>query len=179
MKNINSIKTKAPDSNVKVLNYLFQAHSSKMREGALSFHSKLVGIKGFTLIELVVAITIIGLLSTIILGSLRTSRERGANSAIKQNLNSLRSEVELLYSNAVNPTYTGVCTDATVLKIREAADMVSGSTMVCYSTATTWAASSALKGPEGSYNYWCVDTSGAARGHTSPLGVNVTVCPTS
>lgn len=124
-------------------------------------------------------IAIIGLLSAVILGSMRVSRERGANSAIKQNLSSLRSEAELFYSNATNPTYTGVCNDAKILKIREAANAASGATMVCYSNAGTWAASSPLKGPEGAYNYWCVDTSGTARGHANALPVNVTVCPTS
>lgn len=126
-----------------------------------------------------IVIAIIGLLSAIVLGSLQASRERGANSAVKQNLSSLRSEIELLYSNAATPTYVGVCSDAKIVKIRDAANVASGGTMVCYSNVGTWAASSPLKVPEGAYNYWCVDTSGTARGHASPLGVNVTVCPTS
>lgn len=136
-------------------------------------------VKGFTLIELLVVIGIIGLLSAVVLGSLQKSREKGANAAIKQNLSSLRSEIELFYSNAINPTYAGVCGDTKVMQIRSAANAVSGLTMVCYSNASTWAASSPLKGPEGTFNYWCVDTSGTARGHANALPVNATVCPTS
>lgn len=128
---------------------------------------------------MLVVVGIIGLLAAVVLGSLQKSRERGANAAVKQNMSSLRSEVELFYSNALNPTYTGVCGISMVLRIRAAADTASGGTTVCYSSANAWAASSPLKGPEGTFNYWCVDTSGTARGHANALPVNATVCPAS
>lgn len=121
-------------------------------------------------------ITIIGLLSAIVLGTIQINRDRGANASIKQNLNSLRSEVELLYSNSLS-TYVGVCDTTKVLQIRSAINQISGGTTVCYSGSVTWAASSPLKTPEGSYNYWCVDTRGTARGHASALPLNATVCP--
>lgn len=136
-------------------------------------------IKGFTLIELLMVISIIGLLSAIVLGSMQVSRDRGANAAIKQNISSLRSEVELLYSNSATASYANVCTDSKVMQIRGVINLASGATMVCYSNTSAWAASSPLKVSEGSFNYWCVDTSGTARGHATALGVNMTVCPTS
>ncbi len=132
--------------------------------------------KGFTLIELAMVITIIGLLSAIILGTIQINRDRGANASIKQNLNSLRSEVELLYSNSLS-TYVGVCDITKVLQIRSVINQASGGTSVCYSNTVTWAASAPLKTPEGSNNYWCVDTRGTARGHATALPVNSTVCP--
>lgn len=122
-------------------------------------------------------ITIIGLLSAVVMGSLQINREKAANAAIKQNLTTLRSEVELFYTNSTTSSYVNVCDDAKILRIRTAVNSASGLTMACYSNANTWAASSALKRPEGANNYWCVDGGGASRGHASPLGANITVCP--
>jgi len=53
--------------------------------------------KGFTLIELLVVIAVIGVLSSIVLASLSIARQRGRDGAIKANLNTVRSEMELYY----------------------------------------------------------------------------------
>ncbi len=132
-------------------------------------------IRGFTLIELLVVIAIIGILSSVVLASLNTARGKGANAAIKQNMNSLRAQAEVYYDSS--PTgYTGVCADTQILKIRGAADLASGGTTTCNSNATDWAVSSPLKVADGANNYWCVDGSGVGRGHPNVLGV-ATVCP--
>lgn len=55
------------------------------------------GKKGFTLIELLVIVAIVGLLSSIILASLRISRDRGANAAIKANLNTIRTQSHIVF----------------------------------------------------------------------------------
>jgi prepilin-type N-terminal cleavage/methylation domain-containing protein len=56
--------------------------------------------KGFTLIELLVVVAIIGILSTIALAFLSGARDRGKDAAIKQQLNSLKTEIELNYGLA-------------------------------------------------------------------------------
>jgi prepilin-type N-terminal cleavage/methylation domain-containing protein len=55
--------------------------------------------KGFTLIELLVVIAIIGILSTIVLAFLSGARNSSKDAAIKQQLNSLKTEIELNYSS--------------------------------------------------------------------------------
>lgn len=131
--------------------------------------------KGFTLIELLVVIAIIGILSSIVLSSLNSARAKGANAGIKQNMNSLRAQAEVYYDTS--PTgYTGVCSDAQILKIRAATNTASGGSTTCNSTLTAWAVSSPLKVAEGTSNYWCVDNGGVARGHASALG-SATACP--
>lgn len=54
---------------------------------------------GFTLIELLVVISIVGLLSSIVLASLKSAREKAQIAKFKQEMNSLRSALELYKSD--------------------------------------------------------------------------------
>ncbi len=133
--------------------------------------------KGFTLIELLVVIAIIGVLSGIVLASLNVARGKGANAAIKQDMNSLRSQVEVYYDASV-VGYEDVCNDPKILEIRAHMDLVSTGTTVCNDESTAWAASSLLKVPDGPLDnlYWCVDSTGVGRGHLTAITTE-TVCP--
>lgn len=55
--------------------------------------------KGFTLIELLVVVAIIGILASVVLASLNSARSKGADAAIKSNLNSIRGQAELYYND--------------------------------------------------------------------------------
>ena len=115
--------------------------------------------KGFTLFELLVVIAIIGILSSVVLASLNTARDKGANAAAKANLNNARAQAELYYDTAKN--YTTVCDSGTsnISALVEAAESSSGNTAVCVDLASAWAAEIPLKASEG---YYCADSSGNA-----------------
>ena len=130
--------------------------------------------KGFTLIELLVVIAIISLLSSVVLASLKSARDKGANANIKSNLNNMRAQAAVYYDN--NSSYTGVCSDTNFLLARAAVNTASGGTNTCTQSSTQWALSSPLKVAEGTYNYWCVDWVGNSKGHASALGA-ATTCP--
>lgn len=66
---------------------------------------KIVKNQGFSLIELLIVITIIGLLSTIVLNSLSSSRSKAYDSKIKQQLNSFRTSAEIYFSNQEPNSY--------------------------------------------------------------------------
>ncbi len=151
--------------------------------------------KGFTLIELLVVIAIIGILSSVVLASLNTARGRSANAAIKSNLANVRAQAELFYDTTGNSTYgafgtaTANCltTSASLFadtKIRSfitSAQSAGGGTALCasqpLSNSTSFVISVQLKQTEGTFNYWCVDSSGSSKGHASAISGSLTACP--
>jgi prepilin-type N-terminal cleavage/methylation domain-containing protein len=54
-------------------------------------------LKGFTLIELLVVITIIGILATIVVVNLNSTRGRGQDVAVKEQMSQIRAASELYY----------------------------------------------------------------------------------
>ncbi len=75
--------------------------------------------KAFTLLELLIVIAIIGLLAAIVMSSLGAARNKTKSSAIKSNMDSIRKQAELWYSNrgtyflnkAMAPNSTYGCAD--------------------------------------------------------------------
>src|SRR3989344_2484588 len=132
--------------------------------------------QGFTLIELLVVIAIIGILSSVVLASLNTARGKGANAAVKSNLNNIRAQAELVYDDA-GCTYVAVCDDLNVTKGLNAASQAgSGNTTsdVCFDAAGVWAASAPLKTAETGGASWCVDSTGTSK---ASAAATTTACP--
>jgi len=131
---------------------------------------------GFTIIELLVVVSIISLLASTIFSSLGSARDKSGNAAVKSSMSSLRTQMDLSWSG----TYTGICTDTKVAEILDSASMAgvgNATSDVCNSNSTRWAASVPLKMAEGTSNYWCVDSTGIAKGEASALGAGIYVCP--
>ncbi len=141
--------------------------------------------QGFTLIELLVVIAIIGILSSVVLASLNTARGKGADAAIKSNLNGVRAQAELVYDTE-NGLYTNVCANANVSRALQAAASAAGATVAatdaassattatCQDSTTAWAMMSPLR-TVSSVGY-CVDSTGAATTTNVQLGASDYVC---
>ena len=146
--------------------------------------------KGFTLIELLVVIAIIGILSSVVLASLNQARNKGANTAIKNNLANIRAQAELLYDSNNPNSYSGLCSQPTITQMLQSsatalgasapdtvlANAGSATKVSCHESAQAWAVSSGLKTAEGSNTMWCVDSNGTSKGVTA-LNTSATVCP--
>jgi prepilin-type N-terminal cleavage/methylation domain-containing protein len=114
--------------------------------------------RGFTLIELLVVIAIIGILASVVLASLNTARDKGANAAARSSLNNARAQAELYYDDN-SSTYTTVCTAGTnniSALLTGASDAVTANA-VCFDVAGSWAASIDLNN---STEFYCVDSTG-------------------
>lgn len=134
---------------------------------------------GFTLIELLVVIAIMGVLASIVLASLNNARAKGANAAVKSDLNGVRSQADIVYDDN-SQDYTNVCTDTRITNAIDAAIRVGGdigatAVMRCNSNNDAWAINALLKAPEGTDLYWCVDSTGQAKGEPAELG-GATAC---
>jgi prepilin-type N-terminal cleavage/methylation domain-containing protein len=150
--------------------------------------------KGFTLIELLVVIAIIGILASVVLASLNSARNKGADAAVKADLANARAQAELFYD--AGSTYSGVCatTGTNVIgPLINAAEKAYGNTTPttyalgtastyntgqCHDSQGAWAAFVPLKASvSGSIVAWCVDNSGASKQVTTTLDASKTVCP--
>ena len=151
--------------------------------------------RGFTLIELLVVIAIIGILSSVVLASLNTARNRGADAAIKSNLANARSEAELFYDSTTPPSYEGACALTGANRIGDSVNAAENaydgsvtayadstastwSTAQCHDSAGAWAAWVPLKASvSGSIVAYCVDSLGSAKQVTAVLGGSAYACP--
>lgn len=111
--------------------------------------------RGFTLIELLVVIAIIGILAAVVLASLNSAREKGADAAIKSTINNQRAQAELYYDDQSPSTYEGLCVE---LADAEAAVGDAGGTMNCADSGTGYTITSPLVST--TTVYYCVDSTG-------------------
>jgi len=125
--------------------------------------------KGFTLVELLVVIALIGIIATLALSALNTARDKGADGAAIESLNNARAQADLYYSENGN-AYTSVCAmskSATLPGIRDhltAADSANGTGVVnCFDEseagiAEGWAMEAQLV--QSTTTYFCTDYTG-------------------
>lgn len=139
---------------------------------------------GFTLIEMLVVVAIIGILSSVILNALGPAKEKAKDSRIIQEVNQVRSLAETLYDGTYSALQTLPSDNITNDNLKALSDDIAlqgGELVIQKSTPpTTYVAYSKLNTTVGTTdnpqtNYYCVDSSGRSGYTTSPI--NGSQCP--
>jgi prepilin-type N-terminal cleavage/methylation domain-containing protein len=118
--------------------------------------------KGFTLVELLVVVAIIGLLATVILVNVNTTRGKAKNTAIKSSLLSVSRAAGILSLN--QNSYSGLCSGSDVSRASSSIG-AQGGTFECRVgvSNTAWYVFSNLVGG----GTWCVDSTGNNKASTA------------
>lgn len=136
--------------------------------------------KGYTLIELIVVVAIVGILTVVVMGSIAAPRTKGADAAIKADFRTIQNEAQFFVDLNDSRYNTDGSTGHTVgtacpsagntmfaanAKVRAAivhANTVSGGTATCYMNAagTIYVIWSPMKTPG---TYWCIDSTGLGK----------------
>lgn len=159
-------------------------------------------LKGFTLIELMVVITIIGILAVIVLPNLTSVRGRGQDTAVKEQMTQFRATAALYYDDNYGYTTGALASPITAACLPTSA-WPSGSVFTstdfsrvitgiqanaaampnCYlgvgtTNSQSWAMVSQLRTGTG---FWCVDSEGNSKKLTAETGIingsNEAICP--
>ena len=131
---------------------------------------------GFTMIEMLVVISIIGVLASIVLVPLNNARNRGKDASAKTTMSDIRVYADVFFTNH-GYSYANLCdgvTDPEVGKLLQAVQNQTGNPAVCNPSASNYAVWVKLRSDQ----YFCVDNEGFAGevGAIEPPAGS-TVCP--
>lgn len=155
-------------------------------------------MRGFSLIEILMVVTIIGILSVVVVSSISTARNRGIDASVKENLHTIRNQAELFYANAgrygtqvavqgtgitAAPAYNAsgahflISDRPANSALRQAIQDSDTGFFAIGVNGQTWAAAVSLKTVEG---YWCVDANAEGKVITTASlggGTSAARCP--
>jgi prepilin-type N-terminal cleavage/methylation domain-containing protein len=130
--------------------------------------------KGFTLVELLIVIAIIGILSSVVLASLNAARSKGQDAKVKSQIDGARDSASIFYDE--NVSYNGLagdvensCATADSMFVDVSSGMSaftdlsnypSLTTIRCSSTDSTYMISASLSTPG---EFWCVDSQSVSK----------------
>lgn len=122
--------------------------------------------KGFTIIELLIVVAIIGILATIIAVSVREASDRTRNTKIVTSVTQIRKVAEDIYLQEF--TYEVLCLagglntgyNSVLLILKDDIEKYGGTNLVCYSSRYSYCVSVQMGGQQ--TKYFCIDDGGGS-----------------
>jgi prepilin-type N-terminal cleavage/methylation domain-containing protein len=143
--------------------------------------------RGFSLIELLIVVAIIGVLSSVVLASVNDARIKAMDVVVKGSLKTIQTQAQIFYGDTNPNTYHDLCSDPTVLAAFNKAIVNAGEGVgypvwggphpgICNDTFqfgyNGYVVYVSLKSLPQSYpsSYWCVDSTGYSGIMTNGIG---------
>lgn len=119
--------------------------------------------KGFTLVELLIVIAIIGILSAIVITSLNKARASGNDGKVKGQIANLRAATDVYYQNHGN-SFKGLCSvpmgDVSgTYQLLQTSNYPVKTTLDCGDDDSVYSVAASMSGNAA----WCVDSDGTSR----------------
>lgn len=152
--------------------------------------------RGFTLLELLVVLSIIGMLVVVIYAALNVSRIKAHDGKVKAQLSELRKSANIYFNNngsygvSVMTSPASACTGSFFTDVATgmnkftgtASSWPPGTTLSCQSSNDAFAVSASFYAANPALiplasNYWCIDSTGVSKAITDHLASGIVVCP--
>lgn len=120
--------------------------------------------RGFTVLELLIVIAIMGILASIVIVSLSDSREESEDAAIMSTLVNMRTDAHVYYETH-DDTFSGACSTSHMQAAYDDVSAMSPGDVVCNNNDQSWLMAADLHSDEdgdGMSDYFCVDSAGSA-----------------
>jgi len=122
--------------------------------------------KGFTLVEVMIVIAIIGILASILVVSLRQASDRSRDAKVITDIVQIRKIAERMYAEEL-VGYINLCEDSSNLKSSYDSDLGTlqrdietfESTITCYADSDSYCISASLRAAN---QYFCIDDEGSS-----------------
>lgn len=153
-------------------------------------------MRGFTILELLVVLAIIGMLAIIVFVSINGGRAGARDAKVKAQMTEIRKAANNYYDSKGNYGASSMATPANQCTGSMFTDVASrmheltgksdtwpfGTTLSCQATNASYAVTASLTAANAALiplasNYWCVDSSGVSKAVPAHLLSGVVVCP--